>query len=314
MDDIVLDSLELHNYRGFRHLVVEQLGRVNLIVGKNNVGKTSLLEAIELYVSQEGSNSSVPVDQVTVRRDEEFPDWRSVQCRGVPAQSPVEIGPHKGIPFDADGDIYVRPAKKMLRLWSAHPAWNGSPLVTIHAGGLSTDRLIAFWDKIAVSIYEEQVINALRIIEPRVERVAIAVVENGQRRGKRSPKVRLQGDTFPVALRSLGEGMVRLFGLALALVNVPGGVLLVDEIENGFHYSVQPDVWKLIFYLASELNIQVFATTHSQDCVRAFQEAATAHPQVGVLVRLGHRKGDVVASIYDEEDLTAAVEEAVEVR
>ncbi len=49
MGNLILNSLEIHNFRGFKHLQIERLGRVNLIVGKNNVGKSSLLEALQLY-------------------------------------------------------------------------------------------------------------------------------------------------------------------------------------------------------------------------------------------------------------------------
>ena len=48
---IILDSLEINNFRAFRHLLIERLGRVNLIVGKNNIGKSCLLEALRLYAS-----------------------------------------------------------------------------------------------------------------------------------------------------------------------------------------------------------------------------------------------------------------------
>ncbi len=68
--------------------------------------------------------------------------------------------------------------------------------------------------------------------------------------------------------------MGRLLGVALALVNASDGVLLIDEIESGLHYTVQADMWRLIFRVAHRLNVQVFATTHSWDCIEAFQKAA----------------------------------------
>lgn len=49
MGNLILDSLEIRNFRGFEHLQIERLGRVNLVVGKNNVGKSALLEALRLY-------------------------------------------------------------------------------------------------------------------------------------------------------------------------------------------------------------------------------------------------------------------------
>jgi hypothetical protein len=41
MGNLILNSLEIQRFRGFRHLQIERLGRVNLIVGKNNIGKTN---------------------------------------------------------------------------------------------------------------------------------------------------------------------------------------------------------------------------------------------------------------------------------
>ena len=55
-DELLLDSLEIKGYRCFEHLTIEKLGRVNLIVGKNNVGKTALLEALWIYANDGAEN------------------------------------------------------------------------------------------------------------------------------------------------------------------------------------------------------------------------------------------------------------------
>ncbi len=109
--------------------------------------------------------------------------------------------------------------------------------------------------------------------------------------------VRLEGETDPTPLKSAGDGMVRIFQVALALESAKNGrttsadshnrpfrpellstravgMLLVDEIENGIHYTVLPDLWRFIFRVAHLHNVQVFATTHSWDCVEAFQGVA----------------------------------------
>lgn len=83
----------------------------------------------------------------------------------------------------------------------------------------------------------------------------------------------------PLPLYSLGDGMYRALGIALALANARNGILLIDEFENGLYYTVQPDIWQLIFQVARRLNIQVFATTHSWDCIEAFQQAMQKEPK-----------------------------------
>ncbi len=110
--------------------------------------------------------------------------------------------------------------------------------------------------------------------------------------------------------------MNRLFGITLALVNSGDGVLVLDEIENGLHYSVLPEVWRFIFQVARRLNVQVFATTHSWDCIEAFQMAAAEDEQEeGVLVRLRQNsKGDVEAIVFDERRLAIITRDQIEVR
>ncbi len=100
----------------------------------------------------------------------------------------------------------------------------------------------------------------------------------------------------------------------MALVNAKDG-FLIDEIENGIHYSVLPDVWRLIFETAERLNVQVFATSHSWDCIEAFQKAAQENTETeGVLVRLD-RDGEWIRAVdLGERELGIAVNGHIEVR
>ena len=161
---------------------------------------------------------------------------------------------------------------------------------------------------------EEEIVAALRIIESHIERVALVYANGSSEQHTRIPKARIADQDNPIPLRSLGEGMVRLFGLALALVNTRDGLFLIDEIESGLHYSVQPDVWRLVFRLAQRLNIQVFATTHSWDCVEAFQFVTGSHPDEGQLIRLGRNHDDVIATLFDEQELAIITRDHIEVR
>ena len=61
--------------------------------------------------------------------------------------------------------------------------------------------------------------------------------------------------------------------IVMSTALVQDGVVLVDEIENGLHHSVLPGVWKVIAKAAEQFNVQMFATTHSFECVEAAHEA-----------------------------------------
>lgn len=180
----------------------------------------------------------------------------------------------------------------------------------------SNSKLARFWDKVALTEEEGLSIKALRLIDDRIDRVA--PVGDGDRRFRvdgRRMVAKLKGHPHPVPLKSLGDGAARVFAAALALANGRGGFLVVDEVENGIHHSLQPDFWRIVLGAAHQNNVQVLATTHSWDCVKGFAHAATqAHPADGVLVRL-ERDGEQLRAVeYSEEELRTAAEQDIEVR
>lgn len=158
--------------------------------------------------------------------------------------------------------------------------------------------------------------QALRIITPAIVRVNLTGSHNASQ--ERIPKARIARQSSPIPLRSLGEGTNRLFGIVLALVNAKDGLLLIDEIEGGLYHHVLPDVWRLIFRLANQLNVQLIATSHSWDCLEAFAKAARDNQQESAqLISLRkHQKeeGTVAAILFDEEAVDIVTSERIEVR
>ena len=177
---------------------------------------------------------------------------------------------------------------------------------------LSNDTIVELWDTIALTDDEDRVINALRpILGDQVKR--IAVIGDKHNRGRVVAKI--QDQTFPIPLKSLGDGALRLFGVALVLINSRDSFLLIDEAENGIHHSVQPNFWRMVFKTAHANNVQVIATTHSFDCVRGFAQAAVECEEVeGALVRIERKDEEMWAVEYSERDLRIAAEQRIEVR
>ena len=381
MENLILKSLEILNFRGFKHLQIEQLGRVNLIVGKNNVGKSSLLEALQLY-AQNGDPALIW--KILQSRDESKPYSRSSRIENRPSlenlllklrllfngrkeiersRDPIKIGPVNSPDntlsisigwytreSDEEGgsklrllqpdeyDLFENPPTPRFTIQTGktskiYPLRQDSLLteveikascIAIAPNGLDRELIGAFWDGIALTDLEQDVVEVMRVIAPGVERLSVVGNIDSKDRPIRSsnnrergaiPIVKVAGINEPIALRSLGDGMHRVFGLALALVNVKDGMLLIDEIENGLHYSVQVNIWQLVFKLAHRLNVQVFATTHSLDCIRAFQVAAQQNiKEEGLLIRLQSKRGEVSAELYEEEELAIANRNQIEVR
>ena len=186
---------------------------------------------------------------------------------------------------------------------------------TLGPGLPQNEKIARFFDKIALSPVQERAVEALRLIlGDKVDGIAI-VGEEGRRRGGRRAMVKIKDHTDRVPLKSLGDGAVRLFSVALALANTQDGILLIDEAENGIHHSVQPDFWRMVLRIARENNTQVLATTHSWDCVRSFAEAAIDDEDAeGILFRLERDDEDVWEVFYPEERLKVVAEQGIEVR
>lgn len=183
----------------------------------------------------------------------------------------------------------------------------------VTANSLTPNQIGRLLDVTVLTNREDDVIEGLRIIVPGVERIRLIGEQNGQTH--RIPVLKVSGYDGVLPLRSMGEGMGRAFGILLSLVNAKNGILLIDEVENGLHYTVLYDMWRLIFRVAHELNVQVFATTHSWDCIEAFQKAACeAQEEEGMLIRLENRKGNIVPTLFDEQRLAIITREQIEVR
>ncbi len=369
MSKPLLDSLEINGYRCFDSLKIEKLSQVNLIVGKNNVGKTALLEAIWIY-AQRGTMTSF-ID-LLAQRDEVsllpvgtelryFKDNLvsgfgnlfykrpaldinsrvsfTVKSIGIPLSvSTTRLVNEDGHPTN-DLSMFesiwrARPSGLIVisllgeeddkaqraefysledgRSFLLEPPPKNIPSGFIRPRVLENDLLARLWDETVKEGLEEKALRFLNVIEPDINFINFIGTSNGN--GTRYPIASSGGSSKRVALKSYGEGMSRLLGLSLALAQSQNGILLIDEIESGLHYSVLPDIWKLIFHTAKELNVQVFATTHSKDCLEAFAAASHEHKGDGMFIRLQRQGETIVAKSIEEERLALAVDHDVEVR
>jgi predicted ATP-dependent endonuclease of OLD family len=100
------------------------------------------------------------------------------------------------------------------------------------------------------------------------------------------------------------------------MANASGGILLIDEFENGLHWEVQEQLWKALFEASNLFGVQVFATTHSTDCIRGFLAAQSEMLKLGVnfVYRLEREGDNVFALDLPSENLGAALRHQIEVR
>jgi ABC-type lipoprotein export system ATPase subunit len=338
--------LSIQRFKCFADFHLDQLGDINLIAGRNNAGKSTLLEAIALACSgghpkrffrflQEREapateddllaaikaisqcsivfESSKRLHNFRIRLPFSEPPDQS-QWKDLRSSEHWALLPTFGI--DTGGkivalDVALNTLRNSLTLGdAAHPDLTGTRLVEARDLETEPQRVREYWDKIAGLSGEDELVKALRLIEPTVERVVLPVS-----RDSNVPRVRRAGRDDLEPLSRFGDGMTRLFRLALAAVNARGGVLLIDEIENGLHYTLFPQLWDFLFQL-SELNqVMIFATTHSWEAAEAFSKIAfDSKNRLGLLTRLDRDETGVMPVSYTREAALVAVTEHYEVR
>jgi len=385
----MMNSLDISNFKSFKRITIPKLGRLNLIVGKNNSGKSSLLEALMIYASG-GSEStlrdiSITHDEKYRQRDsfseyynrlngddrihdselnfnEIYPYEHLFYGRKF-GKTPIKIGEIDNednaltISFNKKKKISPNNQQELLSLLrqldfnvsdskpndsnvleikkakfkhfiSLDESYRSSNVVDadersrikfnyVKTSFDSMDELGLLWDKITLTEYESMTIEALRLIEPTI--TDLRFVNKHERRNSRTAIIRLEdGTIFPI--RSMGDGIVRIMELILNLYSARDGLFLVDEFDNGLHFSVQKKLWDIIFDLSNRLNVQVFATTHSWDCIQSFTETAIENSYVdGVLLKIGRsklskNKGQSIVTLFDEDKLNTITQKMVEVR
>jgi hypothetical protein len=358
-------SIEVDNFRGFRRLVMDNLSRINLIAGVNNVGKTALLEAIFIHSGAYNPSITMILDnfrginrlhidlsssyktpwdslfynfnrskEIEIRGEFEEGGSRKIHLRVVsPADEPSESLP--AIHYDSLKlqKMDVSPDNTLiLKLdYEESPGdKKGSSFLILDSQGMrsSLARRSPFpayflparfriplaedaerYGKLEISGKQDVLLDALQIIEPKLQRVTVVAMGGVPI---------LYGDIGleqMLPLSYMGDGMSRLASLILAIGNAKNGVVLVDEIENGFHHKVMPKVWSAIAKTARRFNCQVFATTHSLECIASAHKAFCQENHYDLLVhRLDKVDDNVVAVAFGRDELDAAFEMKMDVR
>lgn len=369
---IMLKYIKIRNFRSFKELDIDSLGQVNLISGKNNAGKTALLEAFQLHVSnfsrntlstilsdreelfsknisrnelsplrhfyfghnitQENtplilkSNSNTQELQfgrsVLIKEEDkltrkfEYLDIDEAKLIGVESEGSISVINHSSLhgakaigPLFNDESQYFR----KMKVRASREISDVDNVNFVPSGNIDTSLLSILWDRISLTDLEEHVLAGLQIIEPRISGITFVQQDTGSSR--RIPIVRLSHLPEPVTLRSLGDGMTRICHIVLSLVNSINGTLLIDEFENGLHWSVQEKIWKVVFQLSKKHSIQVVATTHSNDCISSFTKSWNQDSPFGAFYRMELDKKETIKAVsYNLEDLEDSLNFDVEVR
>ena len=384
----MIRSLRIDDFRAFKRLEMNGVGRVNLLVGRNNSGKTSVLEAVQFLASQgdpyalwetmsrRGERITDPDDRGTgpqadvshLFHGHHLEPGRTFQIWQKNGGEPESVTVRVGMPDSEDdisqvslfgspdGEMFDRTAPdfglRLLLEWQCgketvrqalpllrtpghvaedfalpsssfrrqRPRGAGErpPVRFVTTAALGRDRAISMWSSIAATEHEEESLSALQLIEPKIERI-VAVPSSGPyyRDGleRGGFVVRVAGVVPRVPIGSMGDGVWRMLGLSMSLSTAAGGLLLVDEIDTGLHYTVMRDMWRLVLETAERLDVQVFATTHSFDCWLSLASVIEAKPALGGDVAVHRIEAESEEPVtYPSGELVAAARRELEIR
>jgi AAA15 family ATPase/GTPase len=364
-----MENIVISNYKSLENLEISKLKRVNLFTGKNNTGKSTILEALSLFAAkgsiqwihhlldtrgeinnykEENISEDFNIkilsaffshrnvgfqnnDYIKIHSDNEDLSFRFVKFiqedvfEKNPEGKDIVIGKKRiiinnsdienfslGFEVKFDGDSDMIPLDRHLFRRRALSGFSKN-FHLINAKGDDILNSSSLWDKITLSEKEELVIDALKIIEPRITRLSFIGEDNY--RSERYPIVKLEGTNNLYPLKAMGDGINRILNLILALVNSDNGYLLIDEFENGLHFSVQEKLWEVIFEISNKLNTQVFVTTHSNDSINAFANVLSKSTEYeGSLHRLVRINDKVKSNIFSEEEIKEASSQHINLR
>ena len=358
---MLMESFEAENFRSLKHLKLEKLARVNLLVGKNNSGKTSVLEALYILTRIELADWFEALEYMRGIEETEQ-DFRSLfykfdvrnEVRVGASYNGAGRGPSKcrfqlGFPNEQTTRQRRKERKPLLvRIWVGtnkpshtfamtrnrddemeyNPISDGAEtfmeeglpekIDSRHSANfLSTtidlEQLSEQLSELTLNKEGESLIKVMRRIDNRI--TAFSLDAKG--------KIHIDlGEGFAMlsSINLMGEGIQRLLSIVAAIASTTGGIVIVDEIDNGLHYSALRILWRGVLEAAREYDVQLFATTHSAEALRHLtwvlddEEYASYRDDVAAYTLIRADDDTVRSYRYGYSQLEFALEHGVEVR
>lgn len=301
-------NIEINRLRGIKHSKIEGLKQINLFFGKNNCGKSSLLDAIFLISGI--SNPKLPLNVNIIRNYRRLePSDMKLDFYSLDMSSPIVIKAENDETRELQISVVESSSSKVnllgednnvastdldnkyglvLKYKVDEHAYESS-IIMSHSSNNSLEQRIKmpahYKEKLTcrylnpkfdfttsidglVDVIKNKdeafIVNALRLIEPNIKDFVLSqnevLVDIGL--DKRIP------------INMMGDGARKILSILTSIYECKNGIVLIDELSNGFHYSVMKGVWRAIVSVAKKNNVQIFATTHDLDSIKGLRDAA----------------------------------------
>jgi hypothetical protein len=328
----MISTLEINQFRGLEHVKFENLGRTNLIIGGNNTGKTSILEALALLHGNKSQLESLPrTFRVMPKNEQELGQgfWKYLVRGGILADFSVKTNMQEITGLEKEGQwMLLKPIGSQGR---------SIPFVTIHTNNnvsvsaqahpfslsiLSTTQadpatVSELFNRIAPlnPDNETKLEDLLRLsIEPRLRRLRYAKPQ-----GAKTHLIYVDlGEGAMLPFTQLGQAFSRTLQVYCEIFAETPKIILIDEIENGLYYEGMEDFWKGLMAVLEDQDVQLFATTHSRECMEAAQKAASGMDgDLLRFLRLDRMVDDpskIVGTTFGKREMETAMEFNTEMR
>lgn len=354
-------NIKIDNFRGIKHLEIDDFSRVNVFLGQNSSGKSTILEAIHLLTNM--SDSDMPQGVNRIRTRNYYTNFKDTPYLfyNMAVETPVEIFAEQfdsekrllrlrmtyvfdgqaqlAQPNDMNGMPPVSETKKFLNTlemdFESHiqgEIKKYQNLLTARPDGIVTNKKATegYLEKYGAAYLTADLwgINIVASLSELFKRKKKNIVLQRLTHFDRSITDIdiLQDDIYvdfenmaeKLPLRMAGDGLRRYLSVVAASANPMNNIILIDEIDNGLHYSAYKKLWEAIFALATETNKQIFVTTHSKETLYRLNEMLEENSDYQQTFRLytiadTSRKGHQ-AYKYTFEGLQGACENDVEMR
>ncbi len=271
-------EIEIKNFKLFKDFKAEGFGRVNLIGGKNNVGKAAFMEA--LFVNIHANNiKSFGKSLSFIESERNKMNDTNIDCdrreaikhaNNIVLHSNINNASLKIEKSDTTEDkviFTINSDKTDITLFELCQKCNcelKKNINFINSFGLTDKDITKFYGQVEDNKEEESLNKILKAFDSSINSFQI----------RSTGELRCDVNNNWVELASLGDGTRYIISYFTALYNSSKGYLFLDEIENGIHYTNLDKLWEIILKISKEQNVQVFATTHSKECIESYARVA----------------------------------------
>lgn len=335
------DSLFVKKYRVLNEFQITNLNKINIFAGFNNTGKTSFLEAIYLLTKQNDIASFLEQMKLKNKMNTLSPIWLNkifntdIEISGKynSTNTYVKLSKFEAKNIDKKDDYITsykleskidqeeldniihtfaygtlkRENKQVKNLCNAiikSPYfYNLSEILKTH------DKSVRIKDENGKTAIE-LIVEFLKNIDKDIKYIELTLIDKDIERFIVDYTSSLEN----LDITNYGEGLQRIFEIALSFAYCKNGVLCIDEFETAVHYSLLINFTEFIQELSDKFNVQVFITTHSKECIKAFIENKYKNEDISFFTLTRDNENNIQPIFYNSEELQDTIEQDLEMR